>query len=324
MKHPLATTLLCLGLAFLIGLKGHAQAPATIHENPLAGTIDFHVHSGPDSFTRSVTDLEIARLARAAGMRALVLKNHFTLTADRAYLAEREVPGIRVFGGIALNRAVGGINPEAVRYMTQLPGDHGRVVWLPTFDAENHVKHFGEPRPFVPVTKAGEVLPEVIEVFRLAAEHDLVVQTGHSSAEESLLLLAAARREGVERLLVTHAMADPVSMTIEQMKQAAALGAKMECVWASNLQGPGSHLPSMRVWKQVTTADYARAIKAVGAEHFVLSSDLGQYLNPLHTDGMKAFLIGLRAEGISRRELDLMARQTPAWLLGLEDIGHAK
>ena len=148
---------------------------------------------------------------------------------------------------------------------------------------------------------------------------DLVVQTGHSSAEESLLLLAAARREGVERLLVTHAMADPVSMTIEQMKQAAALGAKMECVWASNLQGPGSHLPSMRVWKQVTTADYARAIKAVGAEHFVLSSDLGQYLNPLHTDGMKAFLIGLRAEGISRRELDLMARQTPAWLLGLED-----
>ena len=90
MKHPLATTLLCLGLAFLIGLKGHAQAPATIHENPLAGTIDFHVHSGPDSFTRSVTDLEIARLARAAGMRALVLKNHFTLTADRAYLAERE------------------------------------------------------------------------------------------------------------------------------------------------------------------------------------------------------------------------------------------
>ena len=296
-----------------------AQAPVNLSVNPLAGVIDFHVHSGPDSFTRSVTDLEVARLARAAGMRALVLKNHFTLTADRAYLAEREVPGIRVFGGVALNRAVGGINAEAVRYMTHLPGGHGKVVWLPTFDAENHVKHFGEDRPFVPVTSGGRPRDEVLEIFRLVAKHELVVQTGHSSAEECLSLIAAARRLGVKRIVVTHAMADPIGMTLAQMKQTAALGAKMECVWASNLQGPQSHLPNMRSWKHVSTADYARAILAVGAEHFILSSDLGQYLNPLHTDGMKSLLLDLEAAGISRDELDLMARKTPAWLLGLDE-----
>jgi hypothetical protein len=309
---PIAIVLICTAVC-------SAQAPATVSENPLVGAIDFHVHSGPDVFTRSVTDLEIARIARAAGMRALVLKNHFTVTADRAYLAEREVPGIRVFGGVSLNRAVGGINAEAVRFMTQLPGDHGKVVWLPTFDAENHVKHFKQDRPFVPVTEEGRVRDDVLEIFQLAAEHDLVIQTGHSSAEECLLLIRAARKVGVNRVVVTHAMADPIRMSIVQMKEAAALGAKLECVWASNLQGPASHLPSMRHWKQVTTADYARAIRAVGAEHFILSSDLGQYLNPLHTDGLKAFILGLTAEGITDADIDLMARKTPAWLLGLSE-----
>lgn len=295
-----------------------AQAPATLTENPLKGVIDFHVHSGPDSFTRSVTDLEIARIARAQGMAAIVLKNHFTMTADRAYQAELEVPGLRCFGGIALNRAVGGLNAEAVRRMVTFTGQRGKVVWLPTFDAENHVRFFNEDRPFVPVVRDGKPVRQLAEIFALAAQHDLVLETGHSSAEECLVLLRAARRAGVRHLLVTHAMTDPIGMTIPQMKQVAALGAKMECVWASNLQGPDSHLPGNRHWKKVSSADYAHAIKAVGAEHFVLASDLGQYLNPLHTDGMKAFIFDLRAAGLTENQIDLMCRRNPATLLGLD------
>ena len=113
-------------------------------------------------------------------------------------------------------------------------------------------------------------------------------------------------------------MADPIRMTHDQLTAAARLGAKLVCVWASNLQGPGSHLESARHWKQVTTADYAKAIQAIGAEHFVLSSDLGQYLNPVHTDGMKEFILGLRAEGITQEQIDLMCRTTPAALLDLK------
>ncbi|MCH8828134.1 MAG: hypothetical protein IID45_01005 [Planctomycetes bacterium] len=285
--------------------------------NPLRGVIDFHVHSGPDSFTRSVTDFEIARIAKKRGMRALVFKNHFTMTADRAYLAEK-VTGMTCFGGIVLNRAVGGLNLEAVKRMLSFTGEHGKVVWLPTFDAENHVRHFKEKRPFVRVVQNGKVVPELMPLLKLIAKYDLVLETGHASAEECLILIRAAKAAGVKKIVVTHAMADPVGMTVVQMKQAAKLGAVMECVWLTNLTGPNSHLPSQRHWRKITSADYAQAIRSVGAKHFILSSDLGQYLNPIHTDGMKSFIFGLRQAGISDKEISWMCRETPARLLGLK------
>jgi imidazolonepropionase-like amidohydrolase len=294
-----------------------AQAPTTLKGNPLVGLIDFHVHSGPDSFTRSTTDFEIARIARGRGMAALVLKNHFTMTADRAMLAER-ITGQRCFGGIVLNRAVGGLNAEAIRRMVTFTGDRGRVVWLPTFDAQNHVRRFKEDRPSVAVVRDGKPVEALKEVFAVCAKHDLVLETGHSSAAECLVLLEAARKAGIKKLLVTHGMADPIGMTVPQMKHAARLGAKIECVWMTNLTGPGSHLASMRHWKKISTADYAKAIRAVGVEHFVLSSDLGQYLNPIPTDGLKSFVLGLSEAGFSRKEILRMCRETPAALLGLD------
>lgn len=309
--------LVALVLAPSLGPRAFAQAPVTLNESPLRGVIDFHVHSGPDAFTRSVTDLEIARIAQARGMAALVLKNHFTMTADRAFLVERAVPGLRCFGGIALNRAVGGLNAEAVARMVTFDGRCGKVVWLPTFDAENHVRSFKEDRPSVPVVRDGKPVPELAPLFKLIAEHDLVLATGHSSAAECLVLLQGAKEAGVRKLLVTHGMADPIGMTLDQMRVAAKLGAKIECVWLTNLNGPESHLPSQRHWKKITTAEYARAMKAVGPEHFVIASDLGQYLNPLHTDGMTAFILGLREAGLSEADIHTMNRSNPAELLGL-------
>ncbi|MDP7205280.1 MAG: DUF6282 family protein [Pirellulaceae bacterium] len=294
-----------------------AQAPTTLKGNPLAGVIDFHVHSGPDSFTRSISDVEIARIARANKMGALVLKNHFTMTADRAWLAER-LTGQRCYGGIVLNRAVGGLNVAAIERMLTFTGDRGKVVWLPTFDAENHVGFFKEDRPAVAVVKNGTLVPELEKVFQVIAENDLVLETGHSSARECLLLIKAAKAAGVKKIVVTHAMADPIGMSLDQLKLVASLGAKMECVWMTNLTGKASHLASMRHWKKITSEDYARAIRAVGAEHFILSSDLGQYLNPIPTDGIKAFILDLAAAGFSEKEIDLMCRRTPAHLLGME------
>lgn len=294
-----------------------AQDPANLKDNPLKGVIDFHVHSGPDSFTRSITDYEIARAAKRSGMRALVLKNHFTMTADRAYLAEKAT-GMKCFGGITLNRAVGGLNAEAVKRMLSFTGGRGKVVWLPTFDAENHVKHFKEKRPFVRVVNKGEIVPKLKPILKLAAEFDLVLQTGHSSADECLTIIKAAKAAGVKKIVVTHAMADPIGMTVTQMKAAAKLGAIFECVWLTNLTGPKSHLASQRHWRRVTTAEYAKAIRAVGAKHFILASDLGQYLNPVHTDGIKAFILGLRKAGIPDKDIDFMCRETPARLLGLK------
>ena len=287
-------------------------------EDTLQGVIDFHAHADPDSMARSVDVIDLARRAREAGMRGLVLKNHYTPTAGYAFLARKLVPGLEVFGGVVLNRSVGGINPAAVESMSAVKGAWGRVVWMPTFDAENHVRFFQENRPFVSVTEQGRLRPEVMEVLKIIAARNLVLETGHSSAAEALLLIGAARRAGIRHIVVTHAMMNPVNMSIQQQKEAAAEGAFLEHAFQGTLQGPSAAVPSMRGWKKITVAEYAAAIRATGAEHCILSSDLGQAGNPIHTEGMLRFIKALRQEGISEREINLMARRNPAQLLGLQ------
>src|SRR5690242_6452615 len=191
----------------------------------LTGVIDIHAHSDPDSTNRSIDAIDLAKLAKSRGMRGLVLKNHYESTASLAYVVRKEVPGIEIFGGIDLNRTVGGINPAAVERMTMVKGGWGRLVWMPTFDAENQVRYSKENRPFVPVSRNGELLPEVREVIAVIAKHHLVLATGHSSPAEGLLLIREGRRQGVEHMVVTHAMLAPVRMSISEMREAASLGA---------------------------------------------------------------------------------------------------
>jgi hypothetical protein len=139
--------------------------------SPIEGMIDFHVHSSPDVFGRAVDDNEVARKAVEAKMGALVLKNHVMETGARAFLARRQVPGIPIFGGITLNAPNGGINPEAVQWMWRMEGGFGKVVWLPTFDADNHVKTFKDAPEGIKVVDAqGKVLPAVIEVMKVCAK----------------------------------------------------------------------------------------------------------------------------------------------------------
>ena len=306
-------TVLFFLLAAAYALRG---APATSSVS-LAGAIDFHCHSGPDTAPRSINSFEAVRQAKAAGMRGLVLKSHFLPTAHVAQLAMEEVPGIEVFGGIVLNRSVGGINAEAVRRMVQVVGKRGRVVWLPTFDAESHVKVFKETRPVVSVVRDGRPVPEMAEVFQIIAQNDLVLAMGHSSSEESLILLAAAKAAGVKRMVVTHVIAPKVSASLEQMKQMAALGAIMECIWYVHMDRPAPGVTGPVTTPPIPMSVVAKAIQTVGAQHFLISSDLGQANNPVHTEGLRSFSAGLRAEGLSEREIKTMLCDNPARLLGL-------
>ena len=283
-------------------------AASMLNAQSLAGVVDLHMHSDPDSMPRSIDALDLARLCKTKGYRALLLKNHYEPTAGLAWLARKEVPGIEVYGGIALNRSVGGINPAAVEHMVQVKGGYGRVVWMPTFDAQNQALDAKDGRPFVPVSRDGKLLPAVMEVIHLIAKNDLTLATGHSSASEVMLLIEAARGAGVKRIVVTHGMLAPVRMTVAQMQQATKLGAYIEFVYNA-LIGPN---------KMFDMPEYARAIRAVGAEHCILSSDLGQKGNPLHPDGMLAYFEGLRANGFSAEEIEMMAKRNPAAALGIQ------
>jgi hypothetical protein len=274
----------------------------------LQGVVDIHCHSDPDSVPRSIDAVDLARLAKESGMRGIVLKNHYESTASLAYVARKVVPGLEVFGGIDLNRSVGGINPAAIERMVLVKGGYGRVVWLPTFDAENQVRFSKENRPFVSVSRGGELLPEVREVIALAAKHNLMLETGHSSAQECLLVVRRAKAAGVKNVVVTHAMLAPIHMSVAQMKEAAAAGAWIEFVYNA-LIGPN---------KEFTFEDYAQAIREIGPAHCILSSDLGQAANPVHTVGLTAFFAGLEKAGVSRADIERMSRTNPAQALGLQ------
>lgn len=288
--------------------RAQSKQPANV--NPLAGTIDFHCHTGPDVSARSISDLDLVRLAKKDGMRGIVLKNHYFMTADRAQIAMQEVGGIEVFGGIALNRATGGINAEAVRRMAQFEGHRGKVVWLPTVDAENSFEHAPGPRQFVSVVKDGKPVPELAEVFQIIAKNNLVLETGHSTPQESLILIPAAKEAGVKNIVVTHAML--LGATLQQVKQMADMGAVIEFCWQTYLLKNGID--------QKGIAICANVIRTVGAAHFIIDSDLGQKNNPLHPDGMLAFINALKANGLSERDIDLVARKNPARLLGLDPL----
>ena len=256
------------GVATLVAQQRDATAD---ERRLLAGAIDIHVHSTPDDRPRSIDAIEVARLAQARGMRAIVLKNHYDSTAPLAWIVSKIVPGVQVFGGVALNRPVGGINPAAVEHMVRVSGGLGRVVWMPTFDSENGVRLAKENRPFVSVMRDGALLPEVKEVIGLIAMHDLVLATGHSTPEEALAMLLEARARNVQHMVVTHAMFTPVLMNVEQMKQAASLGAFLEFA-GGRPSGPDA---------AARLARFAEAIRAIGVDRVILSTDLGQPNNPL-------------------------------------------
>jgi hypothetical protein len=293
-----------------------AYPPPAETVSPLRGLIDLHVHCAPDVFGRSLTDTQVAQLYRDRGMEAFALKGHTASTAERAWLVGSSVPGIAAFGGIVLNRAVGGLNPDAVAWMVQMQGGLGRLVWFPTFDASHHVRHFqGEIGGIEVIDVRGEVLPAVRQVLDICAREQLVVCTGHLSPEEALVLVAAAREAGCERISVTHAALEVPGLTLAQMQQAARMGAKIEIAAVGLLMGADAHLGWMRSWRRVTAADYAAQIQAIGTEYFHLSTDLGQAGNPTPPDGYELLVQSLMAEGITASEISIMGREVPGSLL---------
>ena len=279
-------------------------APGQAQDVNLTGVIDMHVHAGPDSLPRAMNDLEAARRARDAGLRAIVFKNHFTMTADRAALAIEQVEGLEIFGGIALNRAVGGINPEAVRQSVAFDGGRGKVVWLPTFDAEFYVKRAGTGATYVSIMKNGNPVAELVEVFQIVAENNLILAMGHSAPEEVLVLIPFAKNQGIRQILVTHVFGQDA--TNLQMQQMADAGAMMELDWLAAYTNPE------------LLKDYVEVIQSIGAEHFIISSDFGQAGNPDHATGMRQFIKALIEAGINQAQIQMMARNNPATLLGLD------
>ncbi|MFI5937517.1 DUF6282 family protein [Actinoplanes sp. NPDC051494] len=281
----------------------------------VTGAYDTHVHVAPDVMERRIDDLDLAARFLATGLAGFVLKSHYVATAERAAVVRKAVPGADALGAITLNGSMGGMNPAAV----EIAGRQGaRIVWMPTVDSRNQRGSTAADLPgakpamwgalqkdlhaqgIVPdvvevVGPDGAVLPAVRQVLRVMARHDLVLATGHLSGPEIIAVVHAARQEGVRRVVVTHPEFTSQRLPVAEQRELAAAGALLERCFTTPYTG------------KVGWDDLFSTIRAVGVEHSVLSSDLGQPFNPPVEDGLALFADRLLDAGFTEAEVTRMA-----------------
>lgn len=291
------------------------EAPTESARELVRGGFDLHVHISPDVVERRIDDIGLARRFAEVGLDGFVLKSHYNSTAERAAVVREAVPGVRALGAIVLNRAVGGVNPVAVEIAAR---EGARIIWMPTVDSVNERRHLAAagPESKLPVwarlefelrekgigaepvavlDAEGKVLPETRDVLALAAEHDIVVATGHVAGAEAYAIVEAALAEGVGDVVLTHPDYPGQSIAVEDQVALARQGAMIERCFTTPYTGKCS-------WEQ-----WLDGVRAVGPERTVVSSDLGQVANPPVEDGLALMAQRLLEAGFSEDEVRTMA-----------------
>jgi hypothetical protein len=282
----------------------------------LRGAIDFHIHTGPDIYPRLLNDIEVARQAKRAGMKAILIKSHATITGDRAQIAQG-VTGFSVFGGLALNWHVGGLNKYAVECAAKFGV---KQVWMPTTHAAHYLKYVDHVPMFAKsmpkdikgisiIRGDGSLVPELGPILEIIAKNGMIVATGHVSPEEGLALITESRKAGIDKIIVTHPVASFVNYSLDQMREALSRGATyLEHVFNDCTPQVANPLPPSAL---------GDAIRAVGPKYCIMSTDSGQVVNPPPVKVMAWYIKEMLQYGISPKDVRTMTATNPGRILGL-------
>jgi len=278
----------------------------------LKDAIDMHMHPGPGPGCR-LDATEAARQAQLAGMKAIVLKSH-SYNAGVALMVNQLVPGFKTFGSICLDFEVGGLNPQAVSTGAMMGA---KVVWMPTFSSKNSIdmmRKQGLPLQGEGVSlldKDGKLVPAVSSILALVKKYDMVLASGHISPQEDFALFTEAQKMGIKRMVLTHptdAEFLEKTCTVKELQEFARMGVYSEFTIVGILPNEFCHDP----------AKIVSYIKAIGPEHCIISTDLGQPQNPLPVEGLRLFIATLLHHGLTQKEVELLVKVNPAKILGLE------
>ena len=273
-----------------------------MEEPILNGTIDLHFHAGPDVRERKLTYLEAALQARDAGMRAILIKSHSTITADIASLIAPLVKDFLVFGGIALNYPLGGLNPAAVDTALKLGA---KQIWMPTLDAANQYRYEGKRGGITILGRRGSLRKELREILEILSRHDVILSTGHLSQDEIIVLVREAIKWKIKKILVTHPDHFFIQMPVKVQKELAKKGVFFDRCFPTRTTSP------------LTMEELAERIREVGVTSSILTSDFGQPENPFPVEGLRIYIEKLIQQGFSDQEIDQMVRINPGNLLNL-------
>ena len=284
----------------------------------ISGAVDLHCHPYPDLFPRLADDFDIVRAARDAGMKAIVLKCHHENTVSRAYLVQRVVPGIRVYGGIVLNYYVGGLNPAAVEASLRLGG---KEVWMPTVDAGYHAEVHGgtggydqqkggrsQAEGIWAADQEGKLQPGVKEILELVAEHGAILGTCHLAPREIVSLVREARSVGVEKIVITHPYFRVPNIDLGTLEEVARMGAMPEFGYCT----------VSPAWQYAAVDKIVQSVERIGASRCLLVSDTGQRHNPLPSEALRIFAQTVFEKGIPYDQVTQMITQNPLELLDVD------
>lgn len=281
----------------------------------LKGSIDAHVHHGPINGSNRFDAFTLAEQAQQAGMRGLVLKDTGYPNAPIAAMIKSRIPDIEVIGSLALNYSCGGLNYHAVESSARLGA---RILWMPTTSAANSVKKmraFGVPSRDSGISiidNKGNLVPEMDSILAIVEKNDMTIATGHITPAETFALVDEALKRGIKKLLITHPLDTEFSdntLSMGEIKQLAGVGAIIEHTLVCHLPTEFSRDPAKTV----------AAIREIGAQHCIISTDLGLFtFNPYPVEGFRLFIAALLRHGITSEEIELMAKVNPAKVLGLE------
>lgn len=286
----------------------------------LKGAIDLHVHAGPSVMPRELDTAEMLREASKAGYQAFVIKDHYFPTMMSAYLVQKHIGNgeVKVYGGIALNNSVGGLNISAVDAACAMGA---KFIWMPTVSSKNHImshkqglKFPGshgiklEEKPLVYVNRRGELDEKVIEILNYMSDTDMILGTGHGSLREVDALIASASEIRVKRILVNHPLY-MIGATLSDIKKWAAMGAYIEL--NATVFVPESS------FGVVPIEDAVKVIKEVDIDHLVIDSDYGQKNNGSPVEGIRRFVdILVNQYSVAEDDIVKMVKINPEKLLG--------
>jgi len=291
--------------------------PWTPEGKILADVSDIHIHS----CSGRIDEIAAAKQATRSGMRAIVYKAIYGSSVDAArvtneaiseWAKDRDLRPVRVFGSLVLGDLVGGLNKEIVKQATLFGA---KKVWMPVFSAAAWLESRGmkteEARSRgIYILKSGELIPEAKEILNILAERKMILSCGHLSSEETFVLLEYAKSIGMESVVVDHPSSPWArSLSREEQVQVARMGGYLNQTFSSI--SPGVIGAPTDIYKIVED------IRATGAEHCVLSSDTGQYLNPTPVEAMRIFINNLLFCGVSQEQIDVMTRMNPSKLLNI-------
>ena len=282
----------------------------------LKGICDMHVHTNPDLRTRAYNDLQLADAAVRVGARAIVIKSHLGFTVNRAAIANEYVKrvygentGFTMYGGVVMNKVIGGVNPEAVEKGLKLGA---KEIWLPTQSARRHLEKMGKnPDEGIELVRDGKVVPELLDVFKLIKDFDVALGTAHVSPEEAYTVVEAARDAGVKKIIITHPEWWVCDYSIEdQIRLVKDYDVILERCYAQNMgKGQPYHL---------NLKENAELIKEVGYQHVMVDTDGGQVENPDWETEMYEYMHYLVEYGIPIEHVYYMTKTIPYKLLGIE------